>query len=279
MRFLCLFVVSSLISVCGACAQESAESYPALAVRLASYGKFQEAGWEHLPSIGVHYVFLSVPAPEEVDATMQRLAKCNLKALVIRGNTDLSKESCVEELARQLAICEKMGVHYMFLSAKRNDAPKEVVFERLRKAGDAAKEHGVTITLETHPDLGTNGDVFLETMKAINHPNVRVNLDTANITYYNRDANAVAELAKVVDLLGTVEFKDHNGEFETWNFPVLGQGIVDFPKILGILSAHRYRGPITIEFEGVKGVELDEAQTKQAIADCVAYVRTLGQFR
>ena len=32
-----------------------------LACRLASYGKYQDAAWDHLPSIGVHHVFMSVP--------------------------------------------------------------------------------------------------------------------------------------------------------------------------------------------------------------------------
>jgi len=260
-----------------ACAADDA-AWP-LAVRLASYGKYQDAAWQHLPSIGVRYVFLSVPKPEELDSVVKKLKENNLTALVIRGDTDLSKETCVDELAAQLAICEKMGVKYMFISAKRNNAEKAVVYDRLRRAGDAAKKHGVTITLETHPDLGTNGDVQIETMKAINHPNVRVNFDTANITYYNKGTDALTELKKSIDYVRTVEFKDHNHEFETWNFPVVGKGKVDFPGIVKLLKEHGYKGPVTIEFEGVKGVELNEEETKKSIADSVAYVKSIGQFK
>ena len=250
-----------------------------LAVRITSYGKFQDAAWEHLPGIGVHYLFLPVPKPEEVDGLLRKLEKSGLKALVVRGDTDFSKESCVEQLAGQLALLEKMGVRNMFLSVKCNGAPKEAVYERLRKAGDEAKRHNVTITFETHPELGTNGDVQLETMAAVNHPNVRINFDTGNISYYNRGGDAVAELKKVVKLVGTMELKDHNLEPEAWNFPVLGKGKVDFPQILKMLRDNRFTGPITIEFEGVKGVELDEAQTRQSIADSVAYLKSLAVFK
>ena len=45
-----------------------------LAVRMACYGKFQQSAWTHLPSIGVHYAFLSVPAPTEMPAVKTRLA-------------------------------------------------------------------------------------------------------------------------------------------------------------------------------------------------------------
>ena len=266
-----------LLSVMGIGA--AADDGMPLACRMSSYGKFEEAAWMHLPSIGVHYVFLKVPAPDQVDAIMKRLKECKLTPLVIRGDTDLSKESSVDELAGQLAICEKMGVKYMFLSPKHGDASKEIACERLRKAGDIAKLHGVTITLETHRDLGTNADVHIETMKAINHPNVRVNFDTGNISFYNKGGDAAAELKKVIDYVGTMELKDHNLEYETWNFPALGTGKVNFPEILKTLEAHHYQGPVTIEFEGVKGVDLTEEQTKKAIADSVAYLRSLAKFK
>lgn len=260
-------------------AAQSGEIPWPLAVRIMSYGKYQDSAWAHLKEIGVRYIFLAVPAPADVEATQAKLKEFGLTAIVLRGNTDLAKEGCVEELAGQLAICQKMGVKFMFLSAKLNGADKGVVLERLRKAGDIAQRLGIAITLETHPELGTNGDVQLETMKALNHTNVRVNFDTANITYYNKNTDAVTELKKSIDFVGTMEFKDHTGEFETWNFPVLGKGRVNFPEIVKIMKEHHYAGPVTLEFEGVKGVELSEADTKQAIAESVAYVRALGVFK
>lgn len=250
----------------------------ALACRLASYGAYEEAAWTHLPAMGVRHVFVNVPAPEDTDALAARLEAHQLTPVVMRGAADLSTPDSVGVLAGQLAICRRFGVRYMFLSPKHADAPKEVAWEHLRRAGDAAAEQGVIITLETHPDLGTNGAVHLETMQAVDHPFVRVNFDTANITYYNRDTDAVTELKKIVDYVATVEFKDHNGGFETWTFPPLGQGVVDFPGVLAVLNAHKYAGPITLEFEGTKGVELNEEQTRQAIETSVAYVRRLGEF-
>jgi len=249
-----------------------------LAVRIMSYGDYQEAGWAHLQQIGVHYIFMSAPAPGEVEAAQQKLKTYGLTPLVFRGSADLSKDTFAAELEPQLAVCEQMGVRYLFLSAKRGESPKEAAYQRLRAAGDAAAKHGVTIGLETHPDLGTNGAVQVETMQAVNHPNIRVNFDTANITYYNHDTSAVEELKKSIDYVATVEFKDHSGGFETWEFPVLGQGVVDVPTIISMLREKGYAGPVTLEFEGTKGVELNQEQTLQAIADCVAYARSVGNF-
>jgi inosose dehydratase len=178
----------------------------------------------------------------------------------------------------QLAICQEMGVKYMFLSPKRHGAPKETIYSRLRAVGDVAEAYDVTVVLETHPDLGTNGAVHLETMRQINHPRIRVNFDSGNIHYYNLGADAPTELEKVIDYLATVEIKDHNGVYEEWNFPVLGQGVVDIPGVLEILRNSGYDGPITMEIEGIKGVDWDEETTKQAIEDSAMYLRSLGQF-
>lgn len=247
----------------------------ALGCRLTSYGQFQDQAWTHLPKIGVKHLFLSVPKPEEVGATLQRLQASGLDAIVLRGQTDLSQESAVSDLTGQLEVCQRMGARFMFLSAKRNGAPKEDVYARLRQAGDAAQKVGVTIVLETHPDLGTNGEVFLETMKAINHPNVRANFDTGNITYYNKNTDAVTELKKIIDYVASVDLKDHSGELEDDHFPVLGRGIVDFPGIFKILKEHGFKGPVTLEIEGAIRDASTEAQVLQIIEDSVSYARPL----
>jgi inosose dehydratase len=115
-------------------------------------------------------------------------------------------------------------------------------------------------------------------MKRIEHPSVRVNFDTGNITYYNQGADAVTELEQIIDHVATVELKDHSGQAGEWKFPALGQGTVDFPGVLEVLKIHGYIGPLTIEVEGIEGTPWNEAQTKQAVADSVAYLRRLAEF-
>jgi len=107
----------------------------------------------------------------------------------------------------------------------------------------------------------------------------RVNFDTGNITFYNPNTDAVSELKKIIDYVATMELKDHSGEPMGWAFPPLGQGKVDFAGVFAVLKEHGFAGPITIEVEGVRGQPWDEAQTKQAIAESVAFLRKLAPFR
>lgn len=256
---------------------EPANAWP-LGCRLASYMEYRDAGWTHLRTIGVRYIFVGVPAPDKVAALKARLTEHGLRVLVLGGGADLGTAAGVDKLAVQLATCEAMGVKYLFLSPKGHDVDKSVVYKHLKMAGDIAKKHGVIITLETHPTLGTNADVHLETMKAVDHPNVRVNFDTANLHYYNKNVCAVEELKKIIDYVATVEVKDHDGQYRSWYFPALGKGVVNIPGVLKLLKEHGYKGPITMEIEGIKGVKQTEEQVKQAIMDSAAYLRTLAVF-
>jgi L-ribulose-5-phosphate 3-epimerase len=250
-----------------------------LGIRLSSYGKYQDIAWEQLPSLGIRYVEIPVPARDEIEATQKQLDEHHLAAIMLTGKTDLSMPRCVEELMEQLRICKDMGVHYLFLSARSNGAGKEAVYERLWKAGEFARSQGVTIVLETHPDLMSNGAVASQTLRQIHQPNVRMNFDTGNIYYYNQDTTAEAELAKVIDFVGSVHLKDSTGQLGVWDFPTLGKGVVNFKAVIKLLNQHGFTGPFVIELEGTKGVEMDEAQTRAYVADSVAYLRSIAEWR
>jgi inosose dehydratase len=139
--------------------------------------------------------------------------------------------------------------------------------------GDIAAQLGVKVAMETHPDLITNGDVASQTMRAIAHPNVGINFDTANIYYYNEGTDSVTELRKVLDHVFSVHLKDTNGKPRTWYFPTLGQGVVDFPAIFQLLLDRGFRGPFTMELEGIEGENLTEEQQLQRVAQSFDYAR------
>jgi inosose dehydratase len=275
---LALALLAALAAI-GSAADNAAPEFGPLSCRIMNYFKYQDAAWAHIRSIGLNYVFIAVPAPEKVAATRKLLAANGLRVAVMRGEANLSTPNGIDALATQLEVCRQMGVHYMFLSPKHPGATREEACQRLRRGGDLAQKYGVTLVLETHPDLGTNADVHRETMERIHHPNVRVNFDTGNISFYNHGRTAAVELAKIIDYVATVEIKDHNGQYQDWSFPPLGQGVVDIPALLRVLKEHHFQGPITIEVEGVHGVAQTEDQVKKNMADSVKYLKSLGTYR
>lgn len=247
-----------------------------LSCNLGSYRKFQDKALEHLQSIGVKHVEVRAPAPEDVAALADKLAGYGLSATTVQAACPVDREDLPELLGTSCAAAAALGARIVFISAKAGETPLDVAYARLRAAGDAAAAHGVTLAMETHPDLCDHGAKMVASMQAIDHPHVRVNFDTANIYYYNEGVDGLAELRTALDYIASVHLKDTNGGYKTWYFPTLGEGIVDFPGAFAALNARGFSGPFTMELEGIQGVELDEAGQLQHVADSVAYLRGAG---
>ncbi len=247
-----------------------------IACRIASYGEYQQRGWSHLSEIGVYNVEIPAPALSELDATRKKLRDHNLKATSLQGKCDINSDESVQAMDDQLKACNELGAKICFLSVKVQDGDRKAAYKRLKNLGDLAASHGVVVALETHPDMVTNGDVGRETMENVQHPNVLVNYDTANVYFYNKGVTAEGELAKVIDYVGAVHLKDTNGGFKEWHFCELGNGVVDFPKVFQMLDEKGYNGPYTMELEGVRGVEYTEESRCKYIADSVEYLRSIN---
>ncbi len=244
--------------------------------RIQSYGKHTDLVWDHLPALGIHHVEMPIPKPDERDATRERLEASGLEVASFQGACDLSDEQVADAIAPQCEACRDFGCDRLFLSVKAGELDRQVAYDRLRAAGEQAGKHGVILMLETHPDLVTNGDVGAETMQAVDHPHVRINFDTANIYYYNQGRETVNELNKVIAYVEGVHLKDTHGQYKEFNFPTLGMGVVDFARVIELLSERDYSGPYTMELEGVEGVEMTPEQQKHYVADSAAYLRQIG---
>ena len=247
-----------------------------LACRIASYGKYSESAYEHLPTIDVTHVEIPTPAPDEIEQVKAKLAKYGLSASSLQAEIEVESADVADLLVPTLEAAVALNTKILFVSVHAGELDKQMVYGRLRLAGEKAAEYGITIGMETHPDLITNAAVAIETMKGVDHPNVRVNYDTANIHYYNQNVDHVDEMKQVIDYIGSMHLKDTDGGYKTWCFPTFGEGIVDFKTVFDVLNDQGYHGPFTMEIEGVEGEDLDEAQTCQRVADSVAYLRRIG---
>jgi len=245
-----------------------------LSCRPGSYQGFARGAYAHLAKIGVRYV--EIPVPADIDAELARLSSLGLVVASLHGQCDLAAPDAVERFAPQVGVARKLGAKLIYLSVNVPEDRKPDGYERLRRMGDAAGAQGVTIVIETHPNLVTNGTVGRETMERVNHPNVRINWDTANVYYYNDGVDGIAEMKKLIEFIGAVHLKDTNGRPKTWHFPALGEGIVDFKEIFRLLNARGFNGPFTMEIEGVEGESLDRAATEDRVARSVDHLRRLG---
>jgi sugar phosphate isomerase/epimerase len=249
-----------------------------IACRYSSYEPFEALAFEHVASIGLRHVEIMVPAADQLEATATALQRHGLVASSLHGECDVTRADIAEHVAAQMPAFARLGCKLMFTSAQRGELTAETVYHRLRTAGDVCREHGVTIAMETHPDLMTNADVALHTMQAVDHPNLRMNFDTANLYYYNRGIDCVQELRKVVQYVAAVHLKDTDGGYHHWHFPALGDGIVNFAGIFAVLDQAGFAGPCALEIEGLEGEEKTEQLVCDRVAASVNHLRRLNRI-
>ncbi len=247
-----------------------------IACNLGSYRQFGATAYAHLAEIGLTNVEIGVPSTDGVEALQAELKSHGLTATSLLGRCDIQSETVVEDFQPTLNVANEMGVKVIFASVHAGETDRNAVYDRLRAIGENAEPLDVNVCLETHPDLIHNGDIALETMKAVNHPNIRVNFDTGNVYFYNHNIDAVTEVQKIVDYVGAVHLKDTNGGYRTWHFPALGEGVVDYKAVFQTLNDVGFYGPFTMELEGIEGENLDEAGAKARVANSLQHLKDIG---
>ncbi len=255
-----------------------------ISCRPGSYDGYILHAYEHLYEIGIHYLEIPNPGLSGVDTLKDILSDFSgMQVKSIQADIPIAKNDPGELMQESVFdVMKALGATHLFVSLKPDRIKEKDWIPRLRGVGDVAKKYGVTVILETHPPLFPNGDVGIATMQKVNHPAIRINYDTANMYFYNKDIDAIADLKKVLRYVEGVHLKESNKKFKTWYFPGLGEGegCIDFKSVFSLLNSRTDPGPMfgpfTLEIEGIKGeknLTLEEAKAR--VANSVKYLRNL----
>jgi len=177
-----------------------------------------------------------------------------------RTRVDHLKKAC--EFAKACGI-PSIQTHLGFIPENPNDALYTETVEAIREVATHAKDNGVAILAETGQETPVT---LLRAIREVGTGNFFVNLDTANLILYGK-GNPVDALDVIGQYVRGMHAKD--GLFPTdpkklgREVPI-GEGKVDWPKLIQRLRALNYRGAMTIEREisGPRQIE----DVKKAIA-------------
>jgi len=267
-----------------------------------SYGRFgaqaaiemvRDAGieWIELPirTNGSDSIFGDEPlltdqaTTEQLAAVARRLADhdVRLSSCNVTSGNPLDPDVLAVTL-RKLDTAADLGVSLVVGGAGEADSDEDLqtLYEHLRQIGDHAAKLGLTYCFETHPGICQDHGGMIDTMHELEHPQLRINFDTANILYYNQPINGEIALAKVCQWVSHMHLKDSHGEFHDWYFPALGHGgAVDFVRVLELMEVCGFEGPYSLEIEGIEGEgELTLETTHQRIVDSVEHLKICGYF-
>ena len=255
-----------------------------------SYSKFSlERALDGIARCGLKYVELAAIAghtdhvvPENMsdadyDALNKALADRGLEAISISGHVDPTQEGSIQKLKNRIILANKVGAEFVNTLAghPHTDEETQALFAELRKIGDFAREHDVTVCFETHGGIMGKSADCRKTIETINHPNIRINYDPANIIYFIGD-RPEDDIHGVIDLISHFHIKDKIGGPNEWNFPAIGTGTIDYKKVIGSLLASGYTGPFSFELEFTPEGLATPEEVDVALLQSIAYIEGLA---
>jgi len=244
--------------------------------RLPVYLDRDEA-YELLPQTGVQAIELSPPGDGDYERCRCLAEKNGMQIATVATGVQLRNADSVAAFETVMERTAGIGTRKLFVSVQGKEGEAdEGLIANLRQLCDKAAELDLTLCMETHPPYGTNGEVALATIREVDRPALGYNFDTANIYYYNEGTDSVTELAKALEHVASVHLKDTDGLPKSLNFPVLGQGVVDFPEVFRLLGERGFTGPYTLELEGDLMTGKDLAARHQIVVACMDYLRSIG---
>lgn len=154
--------------------------------------------------------------------------------------------------AKAAKITSQLGSKYIMMHVGFLDhsdkAYAKKFYDRVRTLGDSAGQAGVTLLMETGQETSEDLQRFVETL---NHPNVLLNFDPANLILYNKDEPLTA-LRRLSPWIRHIHIKDavRTTTPGNWGSEVVwGEGQVNPFAFLNTLKETGYDGAIAIERE------------------------------
>jgi sugar phosphate isomerase/epimerase len=188
---------------------------------------------------------------EQIAAIRASLDRAGLRISALSGHSDLTLPEGLVDGKKAVDLCPRLDVNLM-ITAVGGHAGKEenkaAFLSHIFDLANYAARRNVFLALEVHGDIMASGAVSLPLIKEINRANVRINYDTANCVFYG-GVPAVDDIRAVVPYLSHIHLKDTRGGKGVWDFPAVGEGHVNFARILKILAEEGYTNPFSVEIE------------------------------
>jgi len=221
-----------------------------------------EDSLEGIAAAGFRFVELSAVrgwtehVPLDADAKtlggIQRmLNRLGLVPISLSGHSDLTSKDGLQLGLLAVDLCERMGIDIMntaiggHYSEQENE---EAFMGNIHELADYAAARDIRVGIEIHGEITKSAKAAIPVLKRIDRKNMLINYDTANVEFYG-GVKAVDDLPEALPKLVHCHLKDKRGEGRLWDFPAIGEGHIDFGKVLGILEQGGFKGPISVEIE------------------------------
>jgi L-ribulose-5-phosphate 3-epimerase len=143
-----------------------------------------------------------------------------------------------------------MGISVLntFTGDAETEEQIDAFVRNVNAVAEEAEAAGIRLCIETDSNLLPTAKVGIDILERIDNPWVGINYDPGNVIYYT-EAVPEEDIELALPYLGHVHLKDKRGGKGVADFPPLGDGDIDIPRILRTLDAAGYAGPVSMEIE------------------------------
>jgi L-ribulose-5-phosphate 3-epimerase len=240
-----------------------------------------QAGFKYVELTAVRGWTEHVPleaTDEQITRIRDQVERAGLRISALSGHSDLTTPQGLADGKKAVDLCVRLGVHLMNTAVGGHagkEEDKAAFMRHIFELADYAARRNVFLALEVHGDIMATGALSIPLIREINRANVRINYDTGNCVFYG-GVQAVDDIRPVVPYLAHVHLKDKRGGKGVWDFPPIGEGTVDFARVLKILEEEGYTNPfsVEIEFSGEPWPPLEEVHRAMRVS--YAHLKQLG---
>jgi len=219
---------------------------------------------------GYRYVSFGLPhegkpafddtVPEGAACVLRLLERYGLNPVTVVSTGVLSPQQPLDRAIQRMEFAMDIGVtellslgvgRYRRFPSEPRDASEferlhAAFVEKFKRLGEEAGKRGLVISLKPHTGNTATSRELDATLRRIGSPHVKISYDPGNVRFYEgidpaEDIPFVA--ADVVSLIA----KDHKGARAEPDFPIPGEGDVDFPGIFASLRRVSFAGPVVLE--------------------------------
>lgn len=214
---------------------------------------------------GIHYIELAAAQgwTEHVSADMPDsqlrsvltlLELSSIVPIALGGHSNLTTDEGREHFRRNLHLAHRLGVDYVVTGTGETHGDETEIDDEpalaaeLRSLAALAAELGLKIGIETH---GANYDTGMRVAALaalVDAPNLGVVYDTGNVVFYG-GVEPYEDLEASASRVIAFHLKDKAGAQSDWDFPAIGDGDLDLPRLAGILESTGCTAPLSIEIE------------------------------
>ena len=263
-----------------------------IGVATAIFDKFGiEDAFKCISEIGYKYIELCyakgfvenlIKKPEEmskedIGEILELCKEYNVQVCAVSVYFYLMNENAVNRLKKVIDTAELLNANTVITDTGEigidDDAKKEIFYREIKEIADYAQSKNITICFEIHGGWYSNGKQGSQIIKRINHPNIRLNYDTANVIFFN-GGKPEEDILSAIPYMSFMHLKDKLGGPGEWNFPALGDGYIDFNKIFSMLGD--YKGPMNVEVELTDEGEHTLEEIKSALKKSYEFLKNYG---